>query len=485
MARDFTNEDFYDGCRGDFLAFAEAAWAVVNPGKPLVPSPCWELIADHLERTALGEIKRLGVCMPPRYGKSYLISIAFPAWLLGLDPAKQIVCVSYANDLAEQHAADCKALMMSDFYKEVFPGTRIDVRHTADMNFMTTGRGRRIATTVDGTLTGRGGQFILVDDPMKPQDALSDRRRLRTHAWWDNTLTQRLDSKQDDVIITVMQRIHVDDTIARLKAKGTFRILELPAIATKDEVYPLRRGRVFSRKVGDVLDPLREPLEVLLALKEEITPIVFEAQYQQNPTAGDEAVIPWESIVRYDETRETFRTVPGEDYFVVSWDTAVKTGERNDWTVGAVFFVQKSHMAPGTQSLRKARFYLVEIVRGKFDFPALLERMSDVDRQYRPRLHLLEDTLNAPPIVSSLQGIVRNIVSVRPRGDKKARLYSQAGFFSRGQVRFPMKAPWMPVLKQEWEPFPNGAHDDQIDAISQMLNWVFEETGREVIIHYA
>jgi len=477
-----TNADFALACHADFMVFAEAAWAIVNPGKEFVPGLHMEAIAHVLEQTERGELKRLGICMPPRYGKSFLSSVAFPAWLLGRDPTKQIVCVSYANDLAEQHAADCKALMASAFYKEVFPATRIDIRHSADTNFMTTKRGRRIATTVDGTLTGRGGQYIIVDDPMKPQDAFSDRRRTRTHNWWDNTLTQRLDSKQDDVIIVVMQRVHVDDTIARVKAKGTFHILTLPAIATHDEDIPLSRGRVFKRRVGEALHPAREPLPVLEALREEITPAVFEAQYQQNPSAGNDAIIRWEQIHRYDTERETFRTVPNEDYFVISWDTAAKTGERNDWTVGSVWFVKKSVLPPGSQRLRKARFYLVEIIRGKYDFDALIARMVDAHNQYRPKMHLIEDTLQAPALASALAWYhIHRAELVRPNGDKKARLYSQAGWFSRGQVAFPTTAPWIDALKEEWEPFPHGVHDDQVDSISQFLSWVFEMSENEVV----
>lgn len=485
MTITFTNEDFHAACRGDFLTFAEAAWEIVNPGKSLASGFCWRLIADHLERATTGEIKRLGICLPPRYGKSYLVSIAYPAWLLGQDPSKQIVCVSYAHDLAEQHAGDCKTLMMSEFYKAVFPETRIDVRHTADMNFMTTRRGRRIATTVEGTVTGRGGQFILVDDPMKPADAYSDRRRQRTHLWWDNTLIQRLDSKLDDVVITVMQRVHVDDTIARLKAKGTFQFLELPAIATHDETYRLRNGTVCGRKAGEPLDPDREPLEVLAAIRDDITPEVFETQYQQNPSAGEQAVIQWDDIARYDPARETFRTIPGEDHFLVSWDTAVKTGDRNDWSVGAVFFVQRSHMPPGYQSYRKARLFLVEVIRAKMEFPDLIARMIDVQRQYRPKQNLIEDTLNAPAVAATLRDHqVRNVELIRSSGDKRSRLYSQAGWFHRKQVLFPTQAPWLTVLREEWLPFPHGVHDDQVDAISQALTYLYEMGERATVVHH-
>ncbi len=117
----FDNEDFAEACRADFLVFAEAAWPIVNPGKRFVVAPHVEAITHVLECTERGEMKRLAITLPPRYGKSFLASIAFPAWLLGRDPSKQIICISYAEDLASQHASDCKALMDSPFLQGDLP----------------------------------------------------------------------------------------------------------------------------------------------------------------------------------------------------------------------------------------------------------------------------------------------------------------------------------------------------------------------------
>jgi len=137
--------------------------------------------------------------------------VAFPAWVLGRDPSKRIICASYSENLAGKHAGDCRTVMESDWYRSVFPGTRISRDKNTELNYVTTRQGYRYSTSVGGTLTGRGGNLIIVDDPINPQGAMSEAKRSAVNDWFDSTLYSRLDSKRDDVIILIMQRLHVDD----------------------------------------------------------------------------------------------------------------------------------------------------------------------------------------------------------------------------------------------------------------------------------
>src|SRR5262249_35213295 len=138
-------------------------------------------------------------------------SVAFPAFLLGHDPAKRIICVSYSGDLAKKHSNDFRALLESPRFKALFPQTRIGPYKNTETEIELTGRGFRLATSVGGTLTGRGGDIIIIDDPLKPDDALSDTKRNSANAWFNNTLLSRLDDKRKGAIVVVMQRVHMDD----------------------------------------------------------------------------------------------------------------------------------------------------------------------------------------------------------------------------------------------------------------------------------
>ena len=214
-----------------------------------------------------GETKRLIILMPPRNLKSICASVALPAFFLGCDPTQQIICVSYSAELANRHARDCRAVMMAPWYQSAFPLTRIDPAKSAETEFMTTRRGFRLATSTGGTLTGRGGDILILDDPMKSDDANSETSRLHCQQWYSNTLFSRLDDKVNGVIILVMQRLHVDDLAGHLMQQGGWEILELPAIAEVEQVIPIGPGRFHHRAIGDVLHPEREPREVLDRLK--------------------------------------------------------------------------------------------------------------------------------------------------------------------------------------------------------------------------
>jgi len=254
--------------RQDFTSFIEKVFATVCPGQ--IYSPNWhiEVIADRLEACRLGRIKRLIITLPPRYLKSIIGSVAFPAFLLGHDPTARIICASYAQDLAEKHAQDCRSVMLERWYHQVFARTRLSNLKNTAAEFVTTARGFRLATSVGGTLTGRGGNYIIIDDALKPQDALSDAKREEANSWFEQTLYSRLDSKSDSVIIVIMQRLHVDDLVGHLlRGSENWVHLNLSAIAPAPQRFELADGRVLVRAAGAPLHAAREPLPVLARVK--------------------------------------------------------------------------------------------------------------------------------------------------------------------------------------------------------------------------
>jgi hypothetical protein len=340
--------------RTDFNVFLEKTFCTVSPGQPYYPNWHLEAIAYALERVARGEVKRLIILMPPRNLKSIAASVALPAWLLGQDPTQRIICVSYSSDLANKHARDCRAVMVAPWYQGAFPLTRLDPSKNAETEFATTRRGFRLATSTGGTLTGRGGNILIIDDPLKPTEAQSELRRQDCVQWYANTLLSRLDDKTNGAIVLVMQRLHLDDLAGYLMEQGGWEVLELPAVADVPQVIPIGPQRFHHRAAGEVLHPERESLRVLEQLKVEMGTYDFSAQYQQAPVPPDGNMIRWEW---FRIVKEPPPLLEGS-VLVQSWDTASTTGELADYSVGVTARLDKT-----------GDIFVLDVVRGRWAFP--------------------------------------------------------------------------------------------------------------------
>ena len=283
----------------DFMAFTEFAFGVVRPNTLFKPNWHLEALAHKLSQVASGEVRRLIVTMPPRNLKSLFASVALPAWFLGHNPSERVVTVSYSDQLARTHANDFRRLVNDPLYQATFPAMRL-ARDT-EREIVTTMRGKRYTTSIEGTLTGLGGNLVIIDDPLKQDDAHSEAVRRRTIEWYRSTLLSRPDDKQVARILLVMQRVHQDDLAGYLEEQGGFEILNLPAIATQTKTYELGGGRTYVRQQGELLHPSHEPASVLLELKREMGPIAFSAQYQQSPIPPGGTIIKRKWFVFYDD----------------------------------------------------------------------------------------------------------------------------------------------------------------------------------------
>lgn len=467
MRKVSTEKMLHSVLRTDLPAFIAKCFGTVSPG--IVYLPNWHIraIAHQLERVRRGEIKRLLITMPPRSGKSISASVAFPAFCLGHDPSRRIVCVSYAEDLAQKHARDCRAVMEAPWYRELFPATRLSRTKNAELDFETTARGGRLSTSTGGTLTGRGGSLIVIDDPQKPADAMSAARRASTFDWFRNTLSSRLDDKRSDAIIVVMQRLHVDDLAAHLIETGDWEHLDLPAIATEPMLIPIGNGQVCERAFDEVLHGEREPREVLDEVTATMGRFHFNAQYQQRPVpeAGNLIDLNW--FQRYE-------VPPGPEdrgRIVQSWDMAVKDGEQNDFCVGI------------TAHVCGKEIHVLDVFREKLDYPGQRKALIKRAKQFGARVILIEKSATGSPLVADLRNMntpgVPTPIAVTPRGSKVERLSVQTHQIEAGDVRLPHKAEWLDAFLNEIRAFPLGRHDDQVDALSQLLAWVEREHRRD------
>ena len=257
-----TNRRLFEAVlRNDFRAFVEKVFSTLSPRQTFIGNWHIEAIAAALERVRRGELKRLIINMPPRSLKSIMASVAFPAFMLGHDPSCRIVCASYSGELAKKHSNDHRNVLEADWYQRLFPGTRIGAFKNTETEIELTAHGYRLATSLGGTLTGRGGNIIIIDDPLKPDDALSESRREAANQWFINVVLSRLDDKRTGAIVVVMQRVHMHDLTGFLtELSDEWEILNLPAIAVEDEAIPVWGGKVHYRVAGDVMSPEREPL---------------------------------------------------------------------------------------------------------------------------------------------------------------------------------------------------------------------------------
>jgi hypothetical protein len=251
--------------RADFASFAQHCFRELNPRTLFASSWYHDIIAAKLEAVRTGRSRRVIINMPPRHLKSHLASVCFPARYLGHDPSAQLLCVSYAQDLADKLSRECRHIVASGRYRQLF-ATRLSAQQQAVSEFDTTAQGCRLATSVGGVLTGRGADIIIIDDPLKPEEALSQAQRQVANDWFDYTLYSRLNDTRAGAIILIMHRLHEDDLVGHVLAQEDWEVVRLAAIAEDDQIYPLYTELgpySFTRRRGEALHPDHQPLATL------------------------------------------------------------------------------------------------------------------------------------------------------------------------------------------------------------------------------
>jgi predicted phage terminase large subunit-like protein len=447
--------------RGNFYFFVIAAFEILHPGVSLAKEPYLQAMCWQLQEVAEGRKTRLLVTVPPRHLKSVCASVALVAWMLGQEPSLKVIVASYGEDLARRHATDFRKVMGSAMYRRLFPATKIDPRSNRADEMRTTRGGGRKAVSLGGAVTGFGADVIIIDDLMKAQDALSERKREEVREYFEQTLYSRLDDKKAGRIIAIQQRLHEDDFAGYLIDKGSFDHFNLPSIADTEQRLPLYHDRVHCRRINDLLSPEREPLEVLDGIRAEIGSYAFSAQYLQNPVPEDSCHLRLNqmTLIEHPPDRSEMLEV------VQSWDTAIKDGPNCDFSV-CTTWGWRDH------------WYLLDVFRNRLDFPALKAAALTLKRTWRPDLVLVEDTSNGTALVHQLRREDHTgFWPMKVKGSKFERFIAQTDILQSNRVVFPTKAPWFGALKNELFVFPNGRNDDQVDSITQFLNWVQTRWG--------
>jgi predicted phage terminase large subunit-like protein len=441
-------------CQLDFASFARKAFQTLEPSSEFLPNWHIDALAYQLEQVRHGKVKRLIVNLPPRMLKSFICSVAYPAFILGLDPTKRVIVLSYSLELAVKLSNDFRALVNSPWYQSVFSNMRISRMKNTEFEVVTTHNGYRLGGSIDGSVTGRGADIIIIDDPMKPMDALSDSKRQRVIDLYNTTLHTRLDNKQTGVILLVMQRLHTDDPAGTLqRSAGGWTTLSLPAIAEQEETIQISDKRYHHRMIGDVIHPEREPKSALDLTRSMIGSDTFAAQYQQAPIPPGGVMIQRQWVGRYDQLPDR----GASSRVIQSWDTASKDGGLNDWSVCTTWLLHEN------------KYYLMHVLRERLDYPSLRARAIAHARAYNPHKILVEDAGVGTALSKELNDAGLSATAVKPERNKQTRMSIQSAKFESRQVFLPTQAPWLAEYEAEIFAFPNARYDDQVDSTSQAL----------------
>jgi predicted phage terminase large subunit-like protein len=451
--------------RADFASFAVHCFRELNPPTPFALSWHHEVSAEKLTAVREGRIRRLIISVPPRHLKSHLASVAFPAWCLGHEPGLQIVCASYAQDLADKLSRDCRHILASDSYRQLF-ATRLSAQRQAVSEFETTAQGCRLATSVGGVLTGRGADIIIIDDPLKPEEALSQAQRQAANDWFDHTLYSRLNDTRTGAIILIMHRLHEDDLAGHVLAQEDWEVVRLAAIAEDDESYTLDTELgpySFARQRGEALHPERQPLPTLEQIRCTLGEYNFVGQHQQMPApqGGGMVKAVWFRSYAPNERPDKFERI------VQSWDTANKASELSDFSVCT------------TWGIKGKDLYLLHVLRKRMEYPELKRAVREQCQAFEASVVLIEDKASGTQLIQELiQEGLHAVTRYQPQSDKIMRMHAQTAMIENGFVHLPKEAGWLAEYVHELTAFPKGKHDDQVDSTAQMLDW-FKQAGRE------
>lgn len=425
-----------------------------------------KFIADVADRKS----PRLILTIPPRHGKSQIVSREFPPWTFGIFPDWEIISASYGADLAIKMGRDVQNIMESDEYAEIFPNVRLkDARifgsEKTKIAFEIPGhRGAYKGAGVDGGITGRGAHILIIDDPFKNRkDADSPTIRQNVWDWYTSTAYTRL-APGGGILIT-HTRWHEDDLVGRLLRKEkenggaeNWKVINFPAIAEHDEKH---------RKKGEALHPQRYPLDALERIKNTLGSYDFNALYQQRPTARGGGIFK-RSWIRYYKTRPQYF-----DKVIQSWDFTFKGGDGSDNVAGSVW------------GKVGGNYYLLDLVWEKLDFVGQIRAMLRLTNKW-PEAYgkVVEDKANGPAVISALSRKVPGIIGYTPREGKEGRAYAVSPLFEAGNVFIPEQSPenpWVNDYVDELTSFPNAPHDDAVDSTTQALLHFMKEGGRGIV----
>jgi len=432
--------------QNDFMAYVRAMWPSFINGRH------HEIMAKKFEDIASGKLKRLIINMPPRHTKSEFASYLLPSWFLGKFPQKKIIQASNTSDLAVGFGRKVRNLVGGDVYSKIFPNVSLRHDSKAAGRWSTNMDGEYFAIGVDGTVTGKGADLLIIDDPHSEQEAkLADPAVYDSvYEWYTSGPRQRL--QPGGAVVIVMTRWSKRDLTAQvLKAAAQrggeeWEVIEFPAILPS----------------GKPLWPEFWSYEELDALRTELSNSKWQAQYQQNPTSESSAIIKREWWQIWDSD-----TAPPCKFILMAWDTAFEKSNRADYsacTVWGVFTTQNEN------EKEVQNIILLNAVRDRVEFPELKRMVMDQYKEWKPDSIIIEKKASGAPLIYELRAMGVPVQEFTPTkgNDKITRLNAVSDLFASGRVWAP-NMHWAEEVIDEVASFPAGDHDDYVDTVSMGL----------------
>ena len=446
IAEEYKASLLREGGQKNFMAFVKAMWPNFILGRHHA------LMAKKFEEIAAGKTKRLIINMPPRHTKSEFASYLLPAWYLGKFPNKKIIQCSNTAELAVGFGRKVRNLVDGETYANVFPNVALRSDSKAAGRWSTNANGEYFAIGVGGTVTGKGADLLIIDDPHSEQEAALAANDPtiydKVHEWFTSGPRQRL--QPGGSIVIVMTRWGKRDLTGRVlqsmieRDGDEWEVIELPALMPNDKP----------------LWPEFWPLEELLKLRNELPLSKWQAQYQQDPTSEEGALVKREWWKAWEEDRP-----PPCEFIIQSWDTAFTKNERSDYsacTTWGVFYINENP--------NDANIILLDALKERLEFPELKKRAMDMYTEWEPDACIVEAKASGAPLVFELRRMGIPVQEYTPtRGnDKISRVNSVADMFASGKVWAPRKR-WAEEVIEELAAFPNSDHDDLVDSTTQAL----------------
>ena len=480
--RGVTLEAQADEWSGSLRTFVAHFWSVVEPMTPFIANWHIDAICEHLEAITRGELRRLIINIPPRHMKSLTVSAFWPAWCWTTKPHTRFLTASHDIELAQRDAVKSRAILLNPSFTERWPKIKLKGDVNRVTRYENTRTGYRIAVSVGGGGgTGEGGDVIIIDDPHKPLEALTESGRNKVIEWHDGTIGFRFNDQKTGAEVVVMQRLHERDLTGHLLDRGGFEHLCLPA--RYEPSHPFVWPKDPRGVKGDLLWPEHIPETALAEM--EATMLSFRAagQLQQRPAAMEGALIKreWWRFYNPDWDPDDLSKVasfPRFQMILQSWDPALKAKDTNDPTAGQVW------------AIAGADRYLLRSTRARLTMNGLVTAVKQTHAWIQerwptvPQYVLIENAAAGPEAIAALQREITGVIRINARdgGDKELRASTGVvpleshNVFVRGRLApdtamgYIADEPEM-MLIEECCVFPNAEHDDQVDAFSQAMNW--------------
>jgi len=442
--------------------FTKSSWQAIEPGRDFYDNWHIDAVSDHLQAVVEGDIKRLIINIPPRHMKSISVAVALPAWAWTIQPEKKFLYASYAGSLSIRDSVKCRRLLDSRWYKEHFGET---FKLTSDQNqkqrFENNKTGARIATSVDGALTGEGGDIIVIDDPHNVRESESSTVREGVLEWWDQAMQTRLNDPKTGAFIIIMQRVHENDLTGHILSNELGDEWDHLCLPARYEIgHPTITRSTLNffdprTEEGELLWPDRIDDKTLANLERSLGSYAAAGQLQQRPMPKGGGILKAEWWVPW-EKEELPNNI---EYVLQSWDTAFSTKENSSYSARTTWGVFRNN--------GQVNVIVIDMWYDRVSYPELRKIAQESYEEWEPDAVLIEKKASGQSLLQDLRMAGIPVLEYSPDRDKQARAHASSALLEDGRIYFPFNKKWAKDLIDICAAFPAGDNDDIVDTCTQ------------------